>query len=122
MTNYFVHLIIDEHLSSADDLYLVLFENDPKAANDWLDEEISGDNYERRLIEFSGAEDRGTENLYDVEFGPAEDNWPDIYYVGVVSDTQNELLFSEALDTPEAVAEGNTLRFPSESLSFGIDE
>lgn len=118
-TDAFKSLLLDAQFQNGT-VYVSLHTGDPSTTGA---NELSGNGYQRQLMEFNAAGADGvTENTNIETFGPATPaGWTEVTYFGLWSaQTEGTFRGGFALTTPQTVAAGNSAKFAAGALVVSI--
>lgn len=84
--------------------------------------EISGGSYERKVVIFSETSDGTVENITEVLFSKATEDWGIIEAFGIFdSQAIGNLLYQGSVSPAKEVLEGNVVRFETGDLTISED-
>ena len=107
----------NEEYIGPEELYIALFNGDPKDGG----EEVDLLDYTRQLVEFSQPDGYSIQNINDVEFEPAYDDYGTVTHVAIMdASIGGNILFSEPLETPIELLEGVVIRIKAGHLVVNL--
>lgn len=106
-------------LSATQQVYAALFTDNPSSFG--LGGEVDKNGYERALVPFGSVSNGLAESDEDLTFGPADEDWGTVLYVGLLDqfDGGNLLYFGE-IETPRDIEENDKLELLSGNLRVNI--
>ena len=114
------------NLTSPATLYVGLFtDSGSTAANleaGTLTDEVSGNGYDRKTVDFDAASGGSTQNSATVTFDPASGgNWGEITHVAVLdAASAGNVLFYGAVTTPKTIEDGDTFQISTGNLTITL--
>ena len=109
----------DGTLEAQQQVYAALFTDNPSSFG--LGGEVDKNGYERALVPFGSVSNGLAESDEDLTFGPADEDWGTVLYVGLLDqfDGGNLLYFGE-IETPRDIEENDKLELLSGNLRVNI--
>jgi hypothetical protein len=129
-TDYLENKILDHVLrntsyTSPTTVYVALFTaapNDAYTSGSPNGTEVSGNNYARTSVAFSAASGGATANSADITFPVPSGSWGTVTHFGLFdASTAGNLLYWDVLTASQAVASGNTVKFPAGDIDVTED-